>query len=143
MILCIAIGNSLRGDDGVAHRVLELMDPHDDISRRNVMQLTPELAAEIAPAPKVLFIDADLSSAQPCIEPVSTTRRRHTTLAHTMTPEGVVTLAQHLYGFCGDAYLCRVPAANFDGEGLSSLAASSAHAAAETIRQFIHQPSPA
>jgi Ni,Fe-hydrogenase maturation factor len=57
--LVIGIGNPLRGDDGVgwwlAERA-ETLKPTPRVLR--VQQLTPELAAELAAARRVLFIDA-------------------------------------------------------------------------------------
>jgi hypothetical protein len=48
LTLYIAIGNALRGDDGMAQRALELLQPGLGSVTRTVTQLTPELAAEIA-----------------------------------------------------------------------------------------------
>jgi len=136
MVLCIAIGNSLRGDDGAAHRVLQLLDPRE-LRLRSVLQLTPELAAEIASAESVLFLDADLSSAQPCVEPIPENACRTPPLAHSMSPPEVVALARRLYGFCGKAFLCRLPAASFEiGEELSRPAEAALRGAAETIQRL-------
>ena len=42
--LVIAIGNTLRRDDGVAHHVSDLLNVHPDVETRAVLQLTPEMA---------------------------------------------------------------------------------------------------
>ncbi|MFN7898679.1 MAG: hypothetical protein ACK5N0_03300 [Synechococcaceae cyanobacterium] len=57
--LVIGIGNSLRGDDGVGWWLAQRAErwlPPDRV--RAVRQLTPELAAELAAATRVLFLDA-------------------------------------------------------------------------------------
>ena len=55
--LVIGIGNLLRGDDAVGPMLATR------VSGRCVHQLTPELAAELAPLERVLFIDAWLAPA--------------------------------------------------------------------------------
>jgi hydrogenase maturation protease len=140
VILCIAIGNSLRGDDGVAHRVLELIHLDGQVSLRNVTQLTPELAPEIGGFRQVLFIDADLRYAEPHLESIVARLPPNSALAHVMTPSQLVALAQHLYGFSGDALVCHVPAMSFGyGEQLSPMAKAGAAKAAECLRQFLSQ----
>lgn len=131
----IAMGNALRGDDGVALRVLELLEPAPGSLTRTVTQLTPELAAEIAPAKRVVFIDADPSSSRPQITPVDCSTLRSTPLAHALSPAELVRLAESLYGFAGQACICHVPAAVFDaGCRLSRRAEQGAIGAAELLR---------
>jgi hydrogenase maturation protease len=112
--LVIAIGNALRGDDGVAHHV----QVPASAERRIVHQLTPELAAEIAEYETVVFVDADVRAADARIEPVG--QAAAPTFSHVAQPAEVVALARALFGFQGSAYLCRIPARDFSpGEGLS------------------------
>jgi Ni,Fe-hydrogenase maturation factor len=57
--LLIAIGNPLRGDDGVAWRLaLQAGRLRPAIAMRRVQQLTPELCEELGPASRILFLDA-------------------------------------------------------------------------------------
>jgi Ni,Fe-hydrogenase maturation factor len=63
--LVVAIGNSLRADDGVAHRVADLLT---GLTLRRVHQLTPELAAEMQQADMVVFLDADPAADAPSLE---------------------------------------------------------------------------
>ena len=136
-VLCIAIGNPLRGDDGVAHRVLELIAAGRAVTKCSVLQLTPELSCEVARAETVVFIDADASGAEPRMEPVVAGQCHGTPLAHSMIPAEVVYLAQRLYGFTGGVWLCHVPAARFEGEGLSEPANAHANTAASLVRAFL------
>ena len=133
-VLCIAAGNSLRGDDGAAHRVLQLLMPSSGAKLRAVQQLTPELAAEIAGMQTVIFLDADCAAAEPRVERVGLSAPGGTPLAHGMAPAEVVRLAERLYGFRGTAFVCHLPAADFDGgETLSPRAEAGARAAAGMI----------
>ena len=138
-VLCIAIGNSLRGDDGVAHRVAERMEARDEVVACGVFQLTPEIAPEMARAETVVFIDADIDAREAAIEPVTTAGVRGAPLAHSMTPCEIVCLAERLYGFAGQAYLCRIPVESFDGEGLSDTAEAGANAALALLRELLQE----
>jgi len=116
--LLLACGNPLRGDDGVASAVLELIAPSPLHTQRAVQQLTPELAEEVGKFARVVFIDADAESKRLKIEPVRNANRRApftpaAPFTHAVTPEEIVALASALYGFAGEAFLCRIPAGNF------------------------------
>ena len=110
--LLLACGNTLRGDDAAAHAVLGLIPPTNQHATRAVHQLTPELAAEVARYSRVVFIDADAGSKALRIEPLQTGAPR-SPLTHAATPEEVVALAGALFGFAGQAFLCRIPAQHF------------------------------
>lgn len=110
--LLLACGNPLRGDDGVAHAALRLIEPSPHWSPRSVQQLTPELAEEIARFSRVVFLDADAESKALVIEPLRAFRPR-SPLTHASTPEEVIALARALFGFSGEAFLCRIPAHDF------------------------------
>ena len=130
--LLIAIGNPLRRDDGAAHRALELLG-----GTRAVMQLTPEIASEIALFDRVLFLDADIEAGESRIERVA--GQAGGSFTHHLTAAAVVHLAEHLYRFHGEAFLCRIPGVDFGvGDGLSAEAEANVAAAvrlAETWRQ--------
>lgn len=133
----IAIGNTLRRDDGAAHRVLELLGPVENVVMRSCQQLVPEMAEEIARAQTVVFIDADVSPGLPSLELVACGPVPKMPLAHAMKPAEVVALARELYFFRGTACVCRVPGVDFsEGCGLSPQAESNARAAAELLRSL-------
>jgi hydrogenase maturation protease len=130
-----AIGNPLRGDDGVAQRTLRLarIDSREIVE---VQQLTPEVACELEDMDRAVFVDADATADEVRIEPV----RDDTTSApwgHRFTPEAVVALAREHYGFRGSAFVCRVPAREFPhGETLSPEALAAAEKAAQLLRNL-------
>jgi hydrogenase maturation protease len=129
----LAIGNTLRGDDGVADHVADLLGARADLDVRRVHQLTPELAEEMARATAVVFVDADPGVAEARLERLVPVPQR-SPLTHSVTPGELVMLAEQLYGFQGVAYLCHVPAENFTaGDSLSEVAEAGARAAAECV----------
>lgn len=118
--LLIACGNPLRRDDGVAHEVLRIIARTPCRELRSVQQLAPELAAEIAGFGRVVFLDADVRSLHPSIEPVGAVAPA-SPLTHAADPAQIVALSRVLFGFNGDAHVCRIPARDFSpGEGLGT-----------------------
>ena len=138
-VVLVAIGNPLRGDDAVAHRVLDLIGPLSGVEAVRVHQLTPELAAEIATASSVVFIDADTHLGEPTIEPLFA-RPDHEPLplSHAMHPADLIALSRALCGFRGTGYLCRVPGLDFElGSSLSPFAEHRARHAVSRLSRLL------
>lgn len=132
--LLIASGNSLRGDDGAAQRVLELLGSETRAEVRSVLQLTPELAAEMAGFELVVFLDAAVDSPKVTIAEVPKPRGP-AALSHISRPSEIVALAGELFGFEGRALECRIPARRLEGgEGLTADAEAFAREAARFIK---------
>lgn len=112
--LLIACGNPLRCDDGVGPEALRLIAPAPDREFRAVQQLTPECAEEISCFDRVIFLDADADAAHThaVIEPLSAAPSR-SPLTHASTPAEIVALSKALFGFTGEALVCRIPARDF------------------------------
>ena len=117
--LVIGIGNPLRGDDGVAHRVLELLDG-GGVALLAVHQLLPEMAPEIAGLRSVTFVDADLTAAEATLTRMDEARAASPIFGHSFGPAGLVGLSRRLYGFAGAAFVCRVPVKTFEAGWLLS-----------------------
>ena len=133
--LIVAIGNRLRADDGVAHRVADLLT---GMTIRSVHQLTPEIAADMQDADTVIFLDADPAVDHPSLERIQAPRETAASLSHSMTPETVVTMASRLYGFHGEAWLCRLYARDFSPSPEISLeAAAQLEPAAQLVQQLL------
>lgn len=109
--LLIAIGNSLRGDDGVAWRLAE--SAPSAWTTEFVVQLTPEWAAAITGYQRVIFADASVECVEPMLRAVGTSEDSPA-FSHDTTPECVVHLARQLFGFAGEAWTCHIPAYSFD-----------------------------
>ena len=109
----IAIGNSLRADDGIAHRIVErwqTLKPGAFVIQ--CLQLTPELAAELPKHQTVLFLDADPTTTEPILEPVDESRVSRA-FTHVSSPSEIVRLARTLFAFQGRAFQLRLPAQDF------------------------------
>lgn len=116
--LVIGFGSTLRGDDALGRIACERLRDVVDPRRVKVIDQaapTPELAAEVAAAALVIFLDASvagpagevvthrLAAADPC----------HAT-AHSMNPQAIVALADRLYGHQPPAYLISFRGRSFD-----------------------------
>jgi hydrogenase maturation protease len=110
--LLIACGNPLRRDDGAGHAVAQRIERAPDLEVRSVQQLTPELAADIGRFDRVVFIDADAASTRVAIERADADAFRPP-MTHATGYADVVALSRALFGFTGEALLCRVPARDF------------------------------
>jgi Ni,Fe-hydrogenase maturation factor len=145
--LVIAIGNTLRRDDGIAHHVSGLLTARTDVETRAVLQLTPEMAHEITRYDTVVFMDADVSAEQLLVEPVDA-KPSLSGLTHVSRPSEIVALARALFGFSGEAFLCRIPMSDLsEGERLSwrtkRLAVSAARSVLAILAPGRHAKPPA
>jgi hydrogenase maturation protease len=131
--LVLGIGNTLRGDDGAAARVLELLEGRPTGHRLEAAHgLVPELAWDISSHDAVYFVDADLAAREVTLEPVPEGGAA-AGAGHAWSPARVLQLARGL-GFSGDAWVCRLPVARCEvGEGLSPVAEAGARQAADLL----------
>jgi Ni,Fe-hydrogenase maturation factor len=133
----------------VAHRVLESLKPARDVESRAVMQLTPEVAADIAGYDTVIFIDADVRVGTFCAGTLSIEPLDHSdsdpavsppALTHVVSPAEIVQLSRALFGFGGSAFLCRIPVDDLSlGEGLSSRATTLAAEASGKLEALLSE----
>lgn len=110
--LVIGYGNELRGDDAAgphaARAIEELALPNVEVFVRQ--QLTPELADNVSQADAAIFIDAaaEIGSTairEACAAPSSTA------IAHSSSPEALLSLAGAVFGSAPKAWLITVPIA--------------------------------
>jgi len=142
-ILLMAVGNPLRRDDGIAHRVLDILDPGRAAGARtsSVHQLTPELAEEFSHYDTVVIIDADVELGEAFLEEVAEPGRA-AALGHELGAAEVAALARTLYDWKGACVLCHVPGADFtEGGGFSDEAEGNAWRAAHLIEEMLTSPS--
>jgi len=117
MDLVIAIGNTLRQDDGLGPRAVAGLSPRPGVRTLTVQQLGPQLAEDLAAAARVLFVDARQGGEEISLAPVP---RRPVPTGHALTPGGLVELTLALYGRAPDAHLLTAPGVAFGfGEMLS------------------------
>jgi hydrogenase maturation protease len=130
--LIIGVGNTLRGDDGagwlLAEAVGAVLNRHDKRTQvRQLQQLLPELAVELAEAQPHVVVFADCGAGANDvgqISALSAAGAAETSGAawgsHGLTPAQLLTLATRLYGYSGVAWSATVPGFEFGhGEGLS------------------------
>jgi len=102
-VVIIGIGNTLRQDDGLGPAVVEGLRARLDDSRVELLAppcLTPELAASIWKARRVIFVDASEGLAAGEIEhrSVECDERADVSLVHFLTPEALLVWTGRLYG---------------------------------------------
>jgi hydrogenase maturation protease len=116
-VVVIGYGNTLRSDDGAGQQVATLVEDWQlpQVRSLAVHQLTPELAAELATAQMVIFVDAYPESSTVQVHSLTdqvpeTTDR----LGHTSNPRSLLNLARTLYDATPTAWWVLIPAVNFD-----------------------------
>ena len=142
-ILVIGYGNTLRGDDALGCLIADELGRRGrpEVRTLSLSQLTPDLAAHLAMATAVLFIDAcscPSGSAEVQIEPLLPDGTGWATLDHAITPRLLLKLCQSLYGNCTQAWQISVPGSDFSlGEGLSRRAEAAMVQALEMIESLL------
>jgi hydrogenase maturation protease len=127
--LVIGYGNTLRRDDALGCLIADKVRlwQRSGVRSMSLPQLTPELAAELAAAGAVVFVDArncSLSSQTGVqVEPLLPRGHDLASLAHALTPSFLLKLCQAAFGHCPIAWQVSVPGSDFSfGEGLSDMA---------------------
>ncbi len=143
--LLIGYGNTLRTDDGVGPVVVDLIRQSlgqagtAGVACRSELQLTPELAAIVARAGRVIFIDA--SVALP-VGRVSVTRiaaqPTAACLGHQFSPPQILELARLAFGAAPHAWVVGVGVKSLAiGQGLTSAVADTARRLARHLRYHL------
>ncbi|MGC3958579.1 MAG: hydrogenase maturation protease [Verrucomicrobiota bacterium] len=115
-MLVIGYGNTLRGDDGVGPRVAEAVGALRLPGVRTLIcqQLSPEHAAPISLAEKVIFVDAAVDAPQEVqlrrLEPSDTTQL----MAHAANPCTMLALSRDVFGHVPQAWWLTIPAVNME-----------------------------
>jgi len=117
-VLVVCYGNPLRGDDGVGWIVaekLQQMSLPDFVAIQTHIQLTPELAADLSEADLVIFIDA--CDAEPVgvvsCKPIVPLPLSSSSFSHHLTPDLLLSHAQHLFRRAPKAFLISVNGSEF------------------------------
>lgn len=138
--LVIGYGNSLRGDDGAGPAVAARLQDQPALRVLAVHQLTPELAADIAQAESVWFVDAWVGGDKPTVRSLAPAP---VTLDHGWQPHVLMHLAKILYGASPQAFQLLIPARRFDyGSSLSAPAEAGVAWAVETIAGAVQEDRP-
>lgn len=138
-MLVIGFGNELRGDDGVGPRVARIVAEWNwpELAGIAVHQLTPELAAEVAKADRVVFVDASVDVDGPVRWRSISAETAPASLGHVVTPRWLLGMAEQMFGHTPEAWFVTIPARNLGyGEVLSSAAAGDVRTVSRQIADF-------
>lgn len=138
--LVIGVGNPDRGDDGVGPAVAAGLEQDPRAAGavvRRVVQLTPELAADVAEASVVVIADARIGAGAGKVdwEPVAASEAGAAgPFSHHLTPAALCHLAGVAFGRVPPAFVVGVGAAGFDaGAPLSGPARAAVPRALEVV----------
>jgi hydrogenase maturation protease len=145
-LLVIGYGNELRGDDAVGPAAAETVASWRPPGVRAIAcaQLTPELAADVAEAARVVFVDAALAESvdDVALRPVEATTSA-AVFGHLGGPGWLLELARTAFGRVPPAWCVTVPAVGFGlGEGLSPAARAGLERALAIVRTLCADAGP-
>jgi hydrogenase maturation protease len=139
----IGYGNTLRGDDGAGWQIAAALQalalPQLEVAA--VHQLTPELAARLASADQVVFVDARHGMpGQPlALEPLQA-GAPPPPFSHQLSPQALLLLSQELYGRQPQAWQLLIPGQTWAyREGVSAGAAAAMEEAMALVLAWIQQ----
>ena len=155
--LVLGYGNPDRQDDGVAWHVLhalairlnlpapdsyeEEFPTNDRLDFSFTLQLTPEMAEQIAPYERVCFVDAHTGSIASEVQLVPVESQfQHSPFTHHLTAQSLLSMCQSLYGNTPQAVLLSVRGYQFEFEQeLSTETAELVPEAVEMIRGWMEK----
>jgi hydrogenase maturation protease len=141
--LVIGCGNPLRSDDAAGWVVAEQLSRTVDPELATVLavhQLTPELAAAVSRARRVIFIDAaaNLSPGALRVTAVEPAESLRSSMMHALDAPRLLALAGRLFGRCPPACLLAIGGSDFGlGQCLSAEVEQACRAAAARVRELV------
>lgn len=136
MILVIGLGHPLRRDDSVGLWVAQRLEEKAGVKVLGASNLGPELIPEVIAAELVIFVDARVGAGPVCWEPLRP--GPCPPLSHSLTPQGLLSWTERLFGGVPEAWLVTVPARDFSlGEGLSPRTRRAAEALVGRLRSYL------
>ncbi|MEZ4670599.1 MAG: hydrogenase maturation protease [Anaerolineae bacterium] len=141
MILVIGYGNLLRADDGIGCVAAQWLEQrHGDWQVQISHQLVPEMVTGLAKADQVIFIDAREGGQAGTVicEPLEP-QDGGGAFTHHVSPAGLLSAAQELYGATPQGWIISVVGAVFDYcERLSPALSTKLPALLDEIEGVIH-----
>jgi hydrogenase maturation protease len=142
-IVVIGYGSTLRGDDAVGRRVVEIIGDRSlpNVTTFSVTQLVPEFATQIAKARAVIFVDASSDSDLRGVvlrEIINVPGVLGS--PHVSSPRELLSLASACYERTPPAWLIAVPSTTFEmTDRLSSDARRSVRSAVGIVERLINE----
>jgi hydrogenase maturation protease len=142
--IILACGNPLRGDDGVALRIVcNLQDGHTDLETEIccAQQWTPDLAENISKSQLAIFVDASaaIPPGEIRLQPVSRRREPPGLTTHSLSPERLLELSLELFQKVPErAFLLTIGGASFEhGDQLSEPVQTAVPAACNQLKALL------
>ena len=138
-LLVIGYGNTLRGDDAVGQRVAEVIEnlKLPGVRTLSCALLTPELAAAIARATRVVFVDATTEVMSEVAIRRLLPANSSQVFAHSTEPATLLAMARDLFEQVPEAWCLAIPVESLKlGEELSALAKRGMQVAVEKIQRM-------
>ncbi len=134
-LLVIGYGSTLRGDDAAGFRLAEELSAEEGISTMPVHQLTPDLAAAIAEAEEVVFVDAEFGDYVNGLQiHLLLPGGKGSASSHGCSPSALLDLADRLYGRRPVATVIGIPARD---AGLSEQVSAITRTGIEDAKRWI------
>jgi hydrogenase maturation protease len=141
--LIIGYGSLLRGDDGAGRHVAAFLAESQDgeaVSALSVHQLTPELSEPISRSDRVIFVDATSGERPGDINIFPLEHGHFRQGSHQTTPEGLLDMADRLFGWRPHAYMVTINGESFEmSDRLSPAVATAVPEAINLILDLIHK----
>ncbi|MBI5753108.1 MAG: hydrogenase maturation protease [Hydrogenophilales bacterium] len=136
-LLLFGYGNPGRGDDALGPELIgRIAQLHiAGVECQNDMQLQVEHVTDLAACSQALFIDADMSCAEPFDFSELTAEKDDSYTSHAMTPTALLHAFRQVYGKnAPPAFLLRIRGHDFElGDPLTGRAAANLDAAAKLV----------
>jgi hydrogenase maturation protease len=141
-LLVFAIGNESRGDDALGPlllRQLQNEDPNAQVELIEDFQLQVEHITDLTGRERVLFVDADMSCAEPFYLSAISAEKDTSYTSHAMSPSALLHAYRQVYGHdAPPAFLLRIRGYDFElGNPLSGRAAANLEAANARVREWL------
>ena len=109
--LLIGYGNDLRSDDGAGRVVAERVEAMSlpGVRVRSVMQLTPELALEMAGCDRVVFVDASVAVAETTMRAVTEEPAPAGAMTHQASPGALLGMVRTMGTTPPEAVVISIP----------------------------------
>ena len=140
-LLLFGYGNPGRGDDGLGPELIgRIAQLHlADVECQNDMQLQVEHVTDLAACKRVLFIDADMSCAEPFDFSEIGAVKDDSYTSHAMSPTALLHAYSQVYGKdAPPAFLLRIRGYDFElGDPLTGKASANLERATEKVRDWL------
>ncbi|MCR4303921.1 MAG: hydrogenase maturation protease [Gallionella sp.] len=144
-LLLFGYGNPGRGDDGLGPELIERIAQLQlaGVECRNDMQLQIEHVTDLAGCEQALFVDADMSCAEPFDFSEISAGKDDSYSSHAMSPAALLHAYLQVYGNdAPPAFLLRIRGYDFElGNPLSDKAAANLEVAAKLVRELFAETS--